>query len=202
MIILFLFLLINYPSIREELAIPPSVAIYAQPADTSSVIYWTKDTVVVKVIFEVVQGSEEWYYVKLPSGEKGFIPKVENFKSPNQQMKAKYASSESNEAEDKLPKELEEACLKAQMDARADIEGEIWFGAGFLFGILGVGAAYLIEPTPPLRRLIGKSPEYVAYYTDCYKEAAREYQTDNAMIGCLGGILAYIFLRLIVLGYV
>lgn len=89
-----------------------------------------------------------------------------------------------------LAEDAGDACLQAQMDAERNVSGPLWFGAGCLFGILGVGAAYLIEPSPSAMGLLGKSPEYVAAYTDCYKDKGRSVQTKNAWIGCLVGSAA------------
>ena len=87
-------------------------------------------------------------------------------------------------------KGTDDACRQAKIDAQRDINGTLWFGAGCLFGIFGYGAAYVIKPSPPATRLLGKSPEYVANYTDCYKEAGRKVQTKNALTGCLVSIAA------------
>jgi len=87
---------------------------------------------------------------------------------------------------------VQEVCTKAQMDAKTDVNGTLWMGAGFLFGLFGIGAAYLIEPDPPASRLLGKSPEYVAAYTDCYRDAARDIQVKKATVGCVIGTLLYI----------
>lgn len=80
-----------------------------------------------------------------------------------------------------------DACLQAQIDAERDVNSILWLGAGCLFGILGVGAAYLIEPSPSAIGLLGKSADYVAVYTDCYKDSGKSIQTKNAWIGCLVG---------------
>uniref|UniRef100_A0A7C2PLG9 Uncharacterized protein n=1 Tax=candidate division WOR-3 bacterium TaxID=2052148 RepID=A0A7C2PLG9_UNCW3 len=86
--------------------------------------------------------------------------------------------------------EIANACRQAEFDAQRDVNGTLWLGAGCLFGLLGVGAAYIFEPSPPASRLLGKSPEYVASYTDCYKAAAKKIQTNNAIKGCvISGVL-------------
>jgi hypothetical protein len=80
-----------------------------------------------------------------------------------------------------------DACMQASIDAENKIDGNLWFGAGCLFGLLGLGAAYVIEPSPSAIKLMGKDAEYVAIYTDCYKEAGKNIQTSKAMYGCLIG---------------
>ncbi len=78
-----------------------------------------------------------------------------------------------------------DACMQAQMDAQADVNGTLWFLGGCLFDVFGVGAAYVIEPSPPATRLLGQPPDYVAMYTDCYKEKGKSIQVSNAMKGCV-----------------
>jgi len=46
----------------------------------------------------------------------------------------------------------------------------------------------ILEPSPPATRLLGKSDEYVAVYTDCYREEGKKIQTKNALTGCLVGM--------------
>lgn len=91
------------------------------------------------------------------------------------------------------------ACAQAQMDAENDINGTIWFGAGCLLGLIGWGAAYVVKPSPPATRLVGKSPEYVAQYTDCYIEAGKKIQTKKAMNGCLTYAGVYLLLNVLLL---
>jgi hypothetical protein len=79
------------------------------------------------------------------------------------------------------------ACTQAQIDAKNEIDGNIWFGAGCLFGLVGLGAAYVLEPSVPATKLLGKDAEYVAYYTECYQDAGKDLQTSKAMTGCLIG---------------
>ncbi len=83
-----------------------------------------------------------------------------------------------------------EVCTQAEMDAKRDVNKVLWMGAGFFLGVIGVGAAYVLEPDPPAMRLVGKSPEYVATYTDCYKSAGRNLQVKSAVTGCaINGLL-------------
>lgn len=75
----------------------------------------------------------------------------------------------------------------AEAQAERDVDKTVWFILGCLGGILGYGAAYLITPNPPTQPLLGKSPEYVAAYTDAYRAKAKKIQTSKAMTGCLVG---------------
>jgi hypothetical protein len=66
-----------------------------------------------------------------------------------------------------------------------------WIIAGLGCGIFGLGAAFLIKPSAPASRLVGKSPEYVVCYTDAYKSAARDRQVIYATIGMAVWIIIY-----------
>lgn len=88
--------------------------------------------------------------------------------------------------------ELKNACTQAEFDAQRDVNGMLWLAIGFFGGIFGIAAAYVIEPSPPASRLIGKSAEYVATYTDCYKSAGKDIQTKNAIKGCVISGLLYV----------
>ncbi len=84
-----------------------------------------------------------------------------------------------------------EVCSQAQQDVQSDINKTLWLAIGFFGGILGIAAAYIVEPSPPASRLLGKSPEYVATYTDCYKDAGKKIQANAAIKGCVIGALVY-----------
>ena len=72
----------------------------------------------------------------------------------------------------------------ATEDAKVDTNKTLWFIAGFLGGIIGVILAYAIPPNVPQLRLVGKSPEYVAAYTDAYRSAGIKEQASAAWLGC------------------
>jgi hypothetical protein len=80
-----------------------------------------------------------------------------------------------------------EACTQAEVDAGVDFNKQIWWAGGCLFGLIAVGVAYVVKPNPPASRLVGKSPEYVASYTDCYEDKAGSLQRTAALQGCLVG---------------
>jgi|GEM_PF-790883 len=80
--------------------------------------------------------------------------------------------------------------------ARASVNGTLWLAAGCLFGVLGLVAAYVYEPTPPATELLGKSAEYVTAYTEAYKQTAKSIQTNKALAGCAVGCIANVALGL------
>ena len=89
-------------------------------------------------------------------------------------------------------------CIQATIDAQNDVNGALWYGAGCLFGILGLGASYVIEPNPNAFKFVGKTSDYVSVYTGCYRIEAKKIQQTKARNGCLTYVAAYLlFVRLI-----
>ena len=76
-----------------------------------------------------------------------------------------------------------EAHLTAEQDAESDAKKVRWFFIGFFGNILGVLIASIYEPLPPTSRLLGKSPEHAALYTDSYKAKSRSIQVRQSVIG-------------------
>lgn len=79
-------------------------------------------------------------------------------------------------------------CYQGKADGERDGTGNpAWVLAGLGCGIFGLGAAYLIKPSPDAGALLGKSSEYVMCYTDAYQEKAKGKNAMYAGIGCLVG---------------
>jgi hypothetical protein len=95
------------------------------------------------------------------------------------------------------------ACMDAEASASSYTSGGSWFAIGCLLGWVGWLIAYVSEPSPPATAMLGKSPEYVASYTDCYKRKAKDIRAKNAMIGCIVGcvveIVAYVIIWAVVI---
>ena len=85
-----------------------------------------------------------------------------------------------------------EAIAAGEADAEADVQKTLWFALGCFFPVLGVVAGCVIAPSPPSSKFLGKSPEYVTFYTDAYQAKAKNLQGRSALIGCglAGGIYA------------
>lgn len=77
--------------------------------------------------------------------------------------------------------------IAGEQAARADVNGGLWFAVGCLGGLIGVIIAYAFELNPPATHLLGKSPEYVAAYTDAYRATAKSTQANRAVTGCVVG---------------
>jgi len=96
--------------------------------------------------------------------------------------------------------EIEEARFAAERAAEANTSSGLWFAVGCLGGVIGLLVAYTYAPSPPALDLIGKSPEYVAYYTDYYKAKAKSIQSGKALTGCLVAVAAYVVYVVAILG--
>ena len=75
-----------------------------------------------------------------------------------------------------------EAIADAEKDAVINVNTTRWFWTGCFGGVSALTQVY--EPSPPASRLLGKSPEYTAYYTDAYKAKATELQSSAVRKGC------------------
>ena len=76
-----------------------------------------------------------------------------------------------------------DALLRAERDAESDVKKIRWFFIGFCGNILGILIASVYEPSPPNSRLLEKTPEYVALYTDSYRAKSRSVQIRQSVIG-------------------
>ena len=57
---------------------------------------------------------------------------------------------------------------------------------GFFIGVAGpLILIYNYDPDPPSKRLVGKSPEYIEYYTETYTAKAKSIRRRSATGGCL-----------------
>ena len=95
-----------------------------------------------------------------------------------------------------------EAKTYAEYDAEDDVNTALWLVAGgilgtagsFLLGSVAMGGAYVYQPVPPAERLLGKSAEYVSFYTDAYKARIRRLQLVAAIKGAAGGTAVFCLL--------
>jgi len=80
--------------------------------------------------------------------------------------------------------DLEMVCVKAETDAEEDENGALGYGiGGFLCGLFGWLFATISKPKAPAARLVGKSENYVAIYSDCYEKKAKKIRTGAACTG-------------------
>ena len=78
-----------------------------------------------------------------------------------------------------------QAIEEASIDVQTYINKPMWFIIGCMFPGFGLMAPYMYKPPAPAGALVGKSPEYVAYYTDAYKVEMERLQFRYALNGCI-----------------
>ncbi len=116
--------------------------------------------------------------VQYDEGESHSVEEVEiiipgNIKS----TKDVYISEETN------------AVADAKRDVRAHVNKTLWFTTGCFFPVIGPAFSQRNIKTVPSARMLGKSPEYVAFYTDFYMIEMKKQRYNWALAGCLlGGI--------------
>jgi hypothetical protein len=98
-----------------------------------------------------------------------------------------------------LAQEIEEPCEKAIQSAEFDTNRWFWIGGSCLAGMILLGfipvlIGYTYGPNPEVTNLLGKSEEYVEMYISCYKKRRRVIQGNSAIVGCLIGTTAMIFI--------
>jgi len=78
---------------------------------------------------------------------------------------------------------------KAVEDAKNDVKEHIhsirWFMGGCMFSVVGLILAQREPKKIPVARLIGKTKEYVTFYTDTYRIEMRKKRYNYALGGCL-----------------
>ena len=89
-----------------------------------------------------------------------------------------------------------EAVAAAEQDANTYVNTTRWFWVGFCGR---GGSAKRHEPSLPAEQLLGKSPEYVAFYAAAYHAKAKRLQVNNATMGSLTCCLSYAGLSLILI---
>ncbi len=78
--------------------------------------------------------------------------------------------------------------MQGKMDGQRDGKSSseiLWLAVGFLLGPVGILIGYLVPPTVPADRLIGKSTEYVQGYTEGYQNKGKQQNAIWAAGGCL-----------------
>ena len=78
---------------------------------------------------------------------------------------------------------------RAEEDARREVSQDIstisWGIGGFFCSVFAVGYAYITKPPVPAARFVGKSADYITFYTETYQKEGRKQRGQAAMIGCL-----------------
>ena len=79
------------------------------------------------------------------------------------------------------------AVVDAKKDAEADINKIRWFFYGCIFTVPASIVVLSLKAEIPTERLLGKSPEYVTYYTTEYRRKTKALRTGYTLMGCMGG---------------
>ena len=80
-----------------------------------------------------------------------------------------------------------QAINDAERDASAHLNKLLWFTTGFSLPVIGVFLSQRNQRSIPGARLLGKSPEYVAFYTNAYRIKMKKLRFNWSLLGCLGG---------------
>jgi hypothetical protein len=99
-----------------------------------------------------------------------------------------------------LAQETSNPCADAERQAALDNSSGTWFAIGCLTGLTGWLISVIIDPNAPASPLVGKSPEYVAAYSDCYRHKAKDIRSRNALVGCMvsTGVIAVAYTVLLI----
>ena len=88
---------------------------------------------------------------------------------------------------DELKSVAEQAVADAEKDAAVHLNRTLWFSTGCFFPLIGPLFSQRYQPFMPTARVLGKSPQYVAFYYDAYKVKTKKLQFNWALTGCLIG---------------
>ncbi len=84
----------------------------------------------------------------------------------------------------------EQAIADAKNDAKKHFNKTIWFSVGCFLPVVGPIYSQGKIKTIPLARTLGKSPEYIAFYTDNYRLEMKKQRFNWTLGGCIVGGLA------------
>lgn len=85
----------------------------------------------------------------------------------------------------------EQAAADAKIDAKLYVSPFAWGAYGFACACLAIPHAFLMDPSIPIDRLIGKPPEYVDAYTRVFRQHAKRRRLQAAAIGCgIGAVIS------------
>ena len=97
-----------------------------------------------------------------------------------------YDSAESEEENVMITQQ--QARLDAARDVARDANSASWGIGGFCCGFFAIGASWIHTPTVPAANLIGKSPNYIVFYTQAYQSEMKKRNLYAATTGCVVGV--------------
>ncbi len=78
-----------------------------------------------------------------------------------------------------------QAIHDAERDAAAHLNKLLWFTTGVSLPVIGIFLSQRNQRSIPGARLIGKSSEYVAFYTNTYRIKMKKLRFNWSLLGCL-----------------
>ena len=91
----------------------------------------------------------------------------------------------------------QQAILNARADAFLYVDSSLWYLVGACPCILPIVSSSMTIPQPPPERLLGKSPEYVKYYTTEYQAEVENHRTKYSSMGCAMSTVGILFFMII-----
>ena len=90
-----------------------------------------------------------------------------------------------------------QAVIDAKTDANKSNDLLIWglgsflsaLACGCVGGLVVVAVGQINDPSPPAARFLGKSNEYVLFYTQTYQNERKRKRTYASLGGCVGGMV-------------
>ena len=92
-----------------------------------------------------------------------------------------------------------QAISDAERDAAIHLNKTLWFSTGCFLSFIGPAISQRYQPFMPTARVLGKPPEYVAFYYDAYKVKTKKLQFNWALGGCLIGTPIGVYLLALLL---
>ncbi len=82
-----------------------------------------------------------------------------------------------------------QAIIDARKDAKKDVNIIQWTALGCCFTIPTYAALMITKSEVPINRFMGKSPEYISFYTQEYQRKTKSLQHMYAVIGWGTGLV-------------
>jgi len=150
-----------------------------------------------------------WYKVNLPADESGFVVSGYIYESIVEEVIQKFKEPTIKE---ETPQEVaqpitqrsvnwqQKAIANAKKDGKRDAPGIVFALYGCVAPIISpivIGSGRVFKPSPPPTAIVGKSPEYVALYTETYQRSMQKAAAKKAWMGSIVGCVGYAGLGLL-----
>lgn len=150
-----------------------------------------------------------WYKVNLPADESGFVVSgyiyesiveevIQEFKEPT--IKKEKSQEFAQPVTQRPVNWQQKAIANAKKHGKRDSPGIIFSFYGCTAPIIApivIGSGWVFKPSPPPTAIVGKSPEYVALYTETYQRSMQKTAAKRAWMGSIVGCVVYAGLGLL-----